>query len=375
MNNADQYLRKKLDERLAAGNLRQLPAQRQGIDFSSNDYLGIATNGLLINEGTHGATGSTGSRLISGNSTEVEETEALIARFHRAEAALIFNSGYDANLGLLSAIAGKDTIFIYDELCHASIIDGIRLSICRHRYRYPHNDIQELEGLLQKHSRDAQVYVVTESVFSMDGDVPPLARIVSLCAQYNAQLIVDEAHATGVIGPQGRGLVCSLGIEDQVFARVHTFGKALGCHGAAVVGSALLRQYLINFARSFIYTTALPPQSIQVIGSTYRYLLSGGFSNTTLHTNIAHFKQKIAEHNIQGSIDSITPIQAIVVGGNDSTRQLAAHLQKEGFLVNAILHPTVPLGMERLRICLHSFNTLLEIDTLINLISQWQRTL
>lgn len=374
MNNAEQYLRKKLDERLAHGNLRQLPVDRVGVDFSSNDYLGFAKSGLLrACNNDVAATGSTGSRLISGNSTLTEETEMLIAAFYGAEAALLFNSGYDANIGLLSAIAGKDTIFLYDELCHASLLDGIRLSICKHKYRYRHNDLQHLEELLQKHSA-GQVYVVTESVFSMDGDMALLAEIVTICERYNAQLIVDEAHATGVVGPNGRGLVCTMGIADKTFARIHTFGKALGCHGAAVVGSILLRQYLVNFARSFIYTTALPPHSVQVVRNAYGYLMGAQFSNTDLQNNIAYFRQRAEEQNLQGLIDSITPIQAIIVGGNEPTRQLANTLQSKGLLVNAILHPTVPEGMERLRICLHSFNTKQEIDTLINLISQWQKT-
>ena len=374
MNNAEQYLRKKLDERLAHGNLRQLPADRVGVDFSSNDYLGFAKNGLL-RSGNYdfAATGSTGSRLISGNSTFTEETEKLIAGFHGAEAALLFNSGYDANIGLLSAIAGKDTIFLYDELCHASLLDGIRLSICKHKYRYHHNDLQHLEELLQKYSA-GQVYVVTESVFSMDGDMALLAETATICERYNAQLIVDEAHATGVVGPNGQGLVCALGISDKTFARIHTFGKALGCHGAAIVGSNLLRQYLVNFARSFIYTTALPPHSVQVVRNAYGHLMDVQFSNTDLQKNLAYFKQRADEQKLQGLIDSITPIQAIVIGGSEPTRELANSLHGEGLLVNAILHPTVAAGMERLRICLHSFNTDPEIDTLINSISKWQKT-
>jgi 8-amino-7-oxononanoate synthase len=374
MNNAEQYLRKKLDERLANGNRRQLPVDRVGVDFSSNDYLGFAKNGLLLSGKYDGAaTGSTGSRLISGNSIFTEEAEALIAQFHKAEAALLFNSGYDANIGLLSAIASKDTVFLYDELCHASIIDGIRLSICRHKYRYRHNDLLHLEELLQKHST-AQVYVVTESVFSMDGDMAMLAEMATVCERHNAQLIVDEAHATGVVGPNGRGSVCALGIAEKTFARVHTFGKALGCHGAAVVGSSLLRQYLVNFARSFIYTTALPPHSVQVIREAYSCLTDTQFSNANLHQNIAYFRHRAEAQKLRGLIESTTPIQAIVIGGNEATKNLANTLQSEGLLVNAILHPTVAEGMERLRICLHAFNKKQEIDTLINLIGQWQKT-
>ncbi|GAA4465943.1 pyridoxal phosphate-dependent aminotransferase family protein [Nemorincola caseinilytica] len=372
MNRAESYLSARLQERADAGNLRRLPAIHAGVDLCSNDYLGIATHGLPQAFMPYDpGTGATGSRLISGNSAFAEETETFIAAFHSAEAALIFNSGYDANTGLLSAIAGRDTVFIYDELCHASIIDGMRLSLCRHKYRFAHNDLVQLEELLQKHSTAGQVIVVVESVYSMDGDTAPLAAIADLCDSYEAQLVVDEAHATGVIGPRGEGLVCALGLHERVFARVHTFGKALGCHGAAIVGSAVLRQYLINFARSFIYTTALPPHAISVIGAVYRYLASPGFSNAALHDNIAYFHRQADETGIPGLLPGASAIQAVVTGGNEPTRQLAAALRDAGLLVHPILHPTVPLGMERLRICLHSFNTLQEIDLLVKTLQQW----
>jgi len=372
MNRVEQYLKGKLSERAETGNLRRLPQVRQGVDFRSNDYLGIATHGIL--EGAMCAvptqSGSTGSRLISGNSAFAEETEELIARFHNAQAALLFNSGYDANTGLLPAIAGRNTTFIYDELCHASIIDGIRLANCHNKFKFAHNNLEELEASLYKYQSDGPVIVVVESVYSMDGDMAPLVEIVTLCEKYDAQLIVDEAHATGVIGLSGEGLVCALGLDARVFARVHTFGKALGCHGAAVVGNKLLREYLINFARPFIYTTALPSHSIQSINSAYHYLQAPGFSNKPLHDIIAYFKSKVAEAGIEGFINSDTPIQVLVTGGNERTRKIAAALQRAGMLVKAILSPTVPEGMERLRFCLHTYNTREEIDLLIKNIRQ-----
>ena len=373
MNPTERHLSARLEERASAGDLRRLPGARQGIDLSSNDYLGIALHGLpSAFAPATGSTGSTGSRLISGNSELTEQTETFIAAFHQAEAALIFNSGYDANTGLFSAIAGKDTVFLYDELCHASMIDGIRQSLCRHKYRFAHNDTMQLEALLQKHSSSAgQVIVAVESVYSMDGDMAPLTEMAALCERYDAQLVVDEAHATGVTGRHGEGLVCALGLQERVFARVHTFGKALGCHGAAVVGSAILRQYLINFARSFIYTTALPPHAIAVINAVYRYMASDGFSNSALHDNIAYFRQCMPPGSIQELKDSTSAIQALVTGGNERTRQLATSLQAAGLQVHPILQPTVPLGMERLRICLHSFNTRREIDMLTEELQQW----
>ena len=215
MNTIEQYLNDKLNQRADAGNLRALPQDQDGVDFRSNDYLGLAHSGLLHVPHAVG-TGATGSRLISGNSQATENLEAQIAAFHQAEAALLFNSGYDANLGLLSSVAGRHTTYIYDELCHASILDGIRLAICKGKYHFSHNDVNSLEGLLQKHAGSGQVIVVAEAVYSMDGDIAPLSAIADLCDRYGAQLIVDEAHATGVIGNKGEGLVCSLGLAPRV---------------------------------------------------------------------------------------------------------------------------------------------------------------
>ncbi len=375
MNHVEQYLANKLNEREEAGNLRRLTTNRAAVDLYSNDYLGLATTGLLGElmhpmPGERNATGSTGSRLLSGNSTRAETLEHTIAAFHKAEAALLFNSGYDANVGLLACIAGRETTILYDELCHASIIDGVRLSQCRHRYKFRHNDLDDLSAKLKKYKEEGQVIVVVESVYSMDGDMAPLAEIVALCEADNAQLIVDEAHATGVFGSRGEGLVCALELQDKVFARVHTFGKALGCHGAAVVGSALLKQYLINFARSFIYTTALPGHSLHAIHCAYQYLSSHSFSNKALHDLITYFRECVAVSSFGGWKDSQSPIQALVTGDNNKSKDFAARLQQAGLQVSPILHPTVPLGMERLRVCLHTFNTREQADTLFAILSE-----
>ncbi len=368
MNRIDNYLAEKIEERTQAGNLRQLKTKRAPVDFFSNDYLGLSTTGILaelmpcVIDHTMG---STGSRLLSGNSNEAEELEQTIASFHQAEAALLFNSGYDANVGLISSITSRNTTILYDELCHASLIDGIRLSQCSRKYKFGHNDTSQLTEHLEKYTADDPVLVITESVFSMDGDTAPLMEMTQLCEQYNAQLVVDEAHATGVIGTNGEGLVCALGLQHSVFARVHTFGKALGCHGAAVVGSSLLKQYLVNFARTFIYTTALPGHSIAAATSAYSYLGSPSFTNAPLHELISYFRERINGSGSEGWKDSSSAIQALVVGDNERCKSLAAKLQSAGLQVNPILHPTVPLGMERLRVCLHTFNTKEQIDLLV----------
>ena len=368
MNRLEQQLAAKLEERKLAGNLRRLTTHKAPVDLFSNDYLGLVTTGALAKAmhpySIDAGTGSTGSRLLSGNSTAAEELESTIASFHKAEAALLFNSGYDANVGLIASITGRNTTILSDELCHASLIDGIRLSQCARRYKFRHNDIQDLEEKLKKYKADGPMLVVIETIYSMDGDMAPLMEIAALCEAYDAQLVVDEAHATGIIGKHGEGLVCTLGLQDKVFARVHTFGKALGCHGAAVVGSKLLKEYLINFARTFIYTTALPGHSVLAATKAYGYLSASGFTNKPLHELIAYFRNRINETGSTGWKDSSSPIQALVVGDNTRCKQIAANLQQAGLEIRPILHPTVPLGMERLRVCLHSFNTREQVDVL-----------
>jgi len=370
MNDIEQYLENKLAERRNAGNLRQLRTAHAEVDFFSNDYLGIAANNIINTELINIGSGSTGSRLLSGNSEATETLESQIAIFQNAPAALLFNSGYNANIGLLVALANRDTVFLYDELSHASIIDGIRLSIAAGKYKFKHNNIADLEAKL-KNALGKTVFIVVESIYSMDGDAAPLEELCALALKYNAALIVDEAHGTGVFGKHGEGLVQELNLQHKVFARVHTFGKALGCHGAAVVGSKLLREYLINFARPFIYTTALPPHAISTITNAYKYLSSDGFSNAGLHELIAYFRTKIAAAKDQDWKDSSSPIQAIIVGGNERTRKLADTLQQNGLQIQPILHPTVPIGTERLRICIHAFNTKAEIDLLFTIINDF----
>ncbi|HXS38517.1 MAG TPA: 8-amino-7-oxononanoate synthase [Flavipsychrobacter sp.] len=374
MNPVEQHLHNKLQERKELGNLRRLTTKHSPVDFYSNDYLGLVTTGILKNSllnipDKDLTTGSTGSRLLSGNSEATEILEKQIAAFHHAEAALLFNSGYDANIGLLASIANRHTTILYDELCHASIIDGIRLSQAGNHYKFRHNDLDDLKDKLNKTKGKGPQIVVVESVYSMDGDIAPLAEISSFVNDCDASLIVDEAHATGIFGTKGEGVVCNLGLQEKVFARVHTFGKALGCHGAAVVGNDMLKQYLINFARSFIYTTALPGHAVQSTTAAYNYLSSPTFSNKTIHDLIIHFREGKKKATAFTWKDSISPIQALVIGDNSKASTAATSLQRAGFQVNPILHPTVPLGAERLRICLHAFNTTDQIDQLIDVLN------
>jgi len=358
----DEYLQQKLDEKKSIGTLRSLIYANDKIDFSSNDYFGFAQSGILNKIDKDALpSGATGSRSITGNSALAEATEQLIANFHNREAALIFNTGYMANVGLFSCIAAKGDTFISDEYIHASIIDGMRLSYAN-RLRFKHNDIADLEKKLK--IATGKIFVAVESIYSMDGDEAPLTAIAKLCKQYAALLIVDEAHATGVCGEKGDGLVCKYKLEKEVYAVVHTFGKALGLHGAAVTGSTVLRNFLLNQARSFIFTTALPPHNYLLVQKAYSLLPSA--DRNKLQQLVNYFREKIGTMNNISFIESHSPIQGIMVGDNFRTRSLATHLFEQGFFVRPILSPTVPVGKERIRICIHSFNTPDQIDRLLN---------
>lgn len=357
----EDFLNRKLEQRKAENAFRQLKMAGAGIDFCSNDYLGIVKNNLISVDDKlpHG---STGSRLISGNYPLVEETEKFLADFHEAESALIFNSGYDANIGLLSCVPQRGDTILYDSLSHASIRDGIRLSYAK-AFSFEHNNIIDLEKKLQ--AAAGNIFVLTESVFSMDGDMAPLQNMSALCIQYNAMLIVDEAHATGVIGEKGEGLVQHLNLADKCFARVHTFGKAVGCHGAVVLGSELLKDYLINFSRPFIYTTALSPVSASAIGAAYALFGKMNAERAHLRKLIRLFKERCSSLQLS---DSETAIQGVIIPGNENVKRVAAQLQQKGFGVRPVLYPTVPLGLERLRVVLHSFNTEEEIARLSSIL-------
>lgn len=363
----ESFLTPKVRERIDADALRQLTVSRGGIDFSSNDYLGIVRQGLLQpNVPASLSHGSTGSRLLSGNSALAEQTEQKIAAFHQAPAALLYHSGYDANTGLLGCVPQKGDVILYDRLSHASIRDGIRLSFAE-GFSFLHNDVEDLEKKLAQAAPSArQVFVVTESVFSMDGDRAPLREMAALCRKYRAALVVDEAHATGVIGGRGEGLVQELGLQEACFARIHTFGKACGCQGAAVIGSEMLKTYLINFSRPFIYSTAPAPASVAAIAAAYDLFPAMSEQRAHLRTLIALFRETPVRFT---KAKSDTPVQAVVIPGNSEVRAVAAQLQQHGLDVRPILYPTVPRGGERLRIVLHAFNTREELTQLLQLLS------
>lgn len=373
---------KNLSEKLAVREqnnaLRQLSQKEGKIDFVTNDYLGFSksenifqeTHQYLI-ENQYTQNGATGSRLISGNHPAYKETENYIAHFHQSESALIFNSGYDANVGFFSSVPQKGDLILYDELIHASIRDGIQLSNAK-SYKFQHNDFEDLERLILKfNDTSTTIYIATESVFSMDGDTPNLEELIRLTEKHNCYLVIDEAHALGVFGEKGEGHVQEMGLQGKVFARIMTFGKGLGCHGAAVLGSDELKNYLVNFSRSFIYTTGLSPHSVATILMGYHHLEKEKNTLLQLRENINFFNQEKQMMGLRPLfVRSKSAIQCAIIPGNEKVKNIASKLQENGFDVKAILSPTVPEGQERLRICLHSYNSKEEISNLLMLLNK-----
>jgi len=370
-------LQQKLDKREENASLRKLSSPKNAIDFSSNDYLGYskskeifeATHQFLINRNIF-QNGATGSRLLTGNHSLYQEAEDFISNFHNAEMALIFNSGYDANLGFFGSVPQRGDIILYDEYCHASIRDGMQLSYAK-SFKFIHNDLEDLEVLLEKYSEnESLIYIVTESVFSMDGDSPDLEKMALIAEKFNAYLVVDEAHALGVFGEKGEGLVQHLNLESKIFARIMTYGKGLGCHGAAILGTKQLKEYLVNFSRSFIYTTGLSPHSVASILIAYQFLSKEKMALEKLSENIAHFNQEKQLLSLkQLFVRNKSAIQSAIIPGNEKVKSIALKLQEKGFDVKAILSPTVPEGQERLRFCLHSYTTKQEISEVLKLLS------
>ena len=372
MNKAEEFIKARLAERQATGAYRALKPESGLVDFCSNDYMGFARSSALkklideeIQANKGSLNGSTGSRLLSGNTAYAEKLEQDIAAYHQSETGLMYNSGYDANVGLFSSLPQKGDTIIMDELAHASIIDGARLSFAN-RYNFRHNDLESLEEKL-KHAK-GNCYVVVESVYSMDGDTSPLREILELTELYSASLIVDEAHAVGIYK---KGVVCKLGLESRVFARVVTFGKALGCHGAIVLGSTLLRPYLINFSRSFIYTTAAPFHQLASVKMAYELLGSADDEIEKLKDNIILFKKLLSGNKYFTLLTSDSAIQCVILGDNNKAREVGTKLRNAGLDVRPILSPTVPQGTERLRICLHAFNTIDEITLLADMLTKY----
>lgn len=328
----------------------RLTGSGECLNFSSNDYLGLANDGALKaiyqnHIGTYGV-GSGSSRLVCGTMAAHVALEEKVASLKRTEAALTFTSGFAAATGALPSLCGKDDFLILDKLCHASLIDGARLSGATIRI-YPHNDLNRLKSHLQwaaqRAAATSRLVVVTESVFSMDGDLAPLAEIVELKDQYGALLLVDEAHAFGVLGPEGRGLGAALGLESRIDLQMGTFSKAVGLSGGYLCGSRAMADLLINRARSFIYSTAPGP----ALAATVRDALDlvCGPRGDILREDLSANRETFSP----GTPSAIIPV---IIGENEAALSASARLQERGFLVPAIRFPTVPKGSARLRITL-----------------------
>lgn len=358
------YFGKKLIARKNAGLLRQLPdaGVGNGIDFSSNDYLGFAQ--MSFKSEVHDC-GASGSRLLTGNSKQAVELECFIADAHQAESALLFSSGYAANVGLFGALGDRHVTFITDELIHASVIDGIRLSNAK-KYKFKHNDLNHLEDILRRTPGPAIVAV--ESVYSMEGDSPDLPALLNLAAQYDAGVVVDEAHALGWAGDQGMGYTQGLMTHPALLAVVVTFGKGLGYHGAAVLGRNGLHSYLVNFARSFIYSTGISSGMMEQIKLRYRHLLDSQVERDQLKSVMRSFLKDAAEH-CESFSQNTSPIQFYMAGGIEQVNALQRKGQQGGLAIRSIKYPTVPAGSERLRINLHAFNSRDELLLLKDVLS------
>ena len=278
----------------------------------------------------------------------------------------IFGHKVDTGNYAIYTIPQKNDAIIYDQLSHASLRDGVRLSFAS-AFSFLHNDLDDLEKKLSAVKNTSQnIFVVTESVFSMDGDFAPLKEIIDLCEKYNAALIVDEAHATGVVGKKGAGLVQQLNLEKKCFARIHTFGKACGAHGAIVLGSEKLKKYLVNFARTFIYSTSLPPAAVEAIRISYKTFPAMQKERDHINELINIFKKAELKYKI---LQNNTPIQVVIIPGNEEVKKMAKTLQENNFDIRDILYPTVPKGQERLRIVLHSFNSEGEVEQMVKILA------
>jgi 8-amino-7-oxononanoate synthase len=286
----------------------------------------------------------------------MELEEELAIRFN-SESALLFNSGMDLNIGILSTIPQEGDTILLDQFIHASLKIGAKLSKAATFY-FRHNCLENLERKLK--TAKGNIFVVIESVYSMDGDLAPLKEMVELCEKYNANLLVDEAHGAGVFGPKSRGLVSQLGFEKRVFARIVTFGKAFGAHGAVLLSDPVVIKYLVNFCTSFIYTTALPPHSLISIREAIRFSWENPMLQTRLLENIDIFKKEM------GIPEHYSPIFPIIFPNREALDRTFSKLKEKGFKTFPIYSPTVQKGTERLRICIHAFNEEKDIICLAN---------
>ncbi len=371
--NLDDHLRAELTALEAAHlrrHLRAIDAARPGtLNFAANDYLGLSRHPALIDAAREATarrgTGAGASRLVTGTDSATLALEADLAGWKETEAALVFSSGFAAALGTIPALVGRGDTVVLDKLAHASLIDAARLSGATVR-AFPHNDLARLERLLEKLAPEkGRVLIVTESIFSMDGDAAPLRELVGLKERFGAWLLVDEAHATGLYGATGAGLAAEAGMSGQVEIILGTLSKALGSVGGYIAGSRVLIDWLVNRARSFIYSTALPPGAIAASHAaiTLARGAEGAALRARLRENIAHFRNALPAA-WQDRAPSASAIQPLICGESSAALELAAALRDAGFFIPAIRFPTVPRQAARLRVTLSAAHSGKDIDTL-----------
>ena len=367
--------------RLLLGDADAAARLAQCIDLSSNDYLSLARAeaprarvAAAVRAGA--ALGSTGSRLLDGDSRAHTALEMRLAAYFGAPAALLFNSGFDANVSLLATLPQPGDVVVYDALVHASMHDGMRASRARACCAFAHNDPAALDAALASAAPlTGNVFLALEAVYSMDGTVCRVRELAAVLARHVPDaarrcVLVDEAHAVGVYGARGTGLVAALGAADAVDVRLVTFGKALGCAGAAVLCRPLFREYLLNYARPLIYSTALAPLSVAAVDAMLDALEREPERQHTLHARTRRLYAALGRTPPPAPV----PPAPIVPLRTPHAKALAAHLQRAGFLVRGVTYPTVPRGEERVRICVHAHNTDAEMDALAAEIARWART-
>lgn len=341
------------------------------LNFSSNDYLGLASHPDLVTALKKAAdsdgVGSGASALVTGFRTEHRLLEQELAGFLQREKVLLCSSGYLANLAVATSLTGKGDTIIQDKLCHASLIDAARLSEAR-MSRYGHLDMTVLQNRLAAVTEGNKL-VVSDGIFSMDGDTAPLREMASLCREHQAWLAVDDAHGIGICGPSGRGSVAAAGLDSrQVPILTGTLGKAFGCFGAFIAGSEKLINHLVNEARSYIYTTAMPPALAASARAALRRVIEDDWRREHLHSLIRHFRRGAAQRGLV-LLDSDSPIQPMVIGDSQATLKLTERLRQQGFLVVAMRPPTVRKGTSRLRITLTAAHQLTQLDALLDAIA------
>ncbi len=395
MNDREARLQQKFDALAGEKSLRELKPfdirglrvhyqGRELINFSSNDYLGLSTEPSVIEASIQAVrewgTGGLSSRLVSGHSLLCEQVETEMAAFKQSEACLIFPNGYSANLGILQSFVTSQSVCLVDRLCHASLIDAVRSSGAKF-LRFRHNDMDHLEKLLkeeEKKNASAELFILTESVFSMEGDLAPLKECAALAKRYKAYLYVDEAHATGVFGRYGEGLSVGAGLgKSGDFPAgnalvMGTFGKALGNFGAYFSGTERQKKWLINKSRPFIYTTALPPAVIGGIGGALAYLKSHPGIGASLLEKSRQFRKRLLEEGME-LIPSESQILSILTGDNETTLALSNHLLSKGFMAVAIRPPTVEPGRGRVRLSICQGHNQEDLEGLLKALKDFRR--